>query len=32
VFNEGRPIAWRDGWNTTSPQFRTLAVAASYTF
>ncbi len=32
VFNEARPIAWREGWATTSPQLRTLGVAASYTF
>jgi len=32
VFNEARPIAWRDGWSATSPQFRTFGVAAQYTF
>ena len=32
VFNEARPIEWRDGWRTTSPQFRKFGVAASYTF
>jgi iron complex outermembrane receptor protein len=32
VFGEDRPIEWRDGWRTTSPQFRTFGVAASYTF
>lgn len=32
VFNEARPIAYREGWATTSPQLRTLGVAASYTF
>ena len=32
VFNEARPIEWRDGWYTTSPQFRKFGVAASYTF
>ncbi|WP_229425460.1 MULTISPECIES: TonB-dependent receptor domain-containing protein [unclassified Massilia] len=32
LFNEKRPIAWRGGWSATSPQFRTFALAASYTF
>jgi len=32
VFNEARPIAYREGWATTSPQFRTFGVAAQYTF
>ena len=32
LFAEDRPIEWRDGWNTSYPQFRRFGVAASYTF
>ncbi len=32
VLGEDRPIQYRDGWNTTSPQFRAFGVAATYKF
>jgi len=32
VFNREQPINWRGGWNTTSPQFRRIGFAASYTY
>ena len=32
IFNQPAQVEWRDGWNTTSPQFRMIGVAASYTF
>lgn len=32
VFARERPINWRGGFNTTSPQFRRFGFAASYTY
>ncbi|MGX9220774.1 TonB-dependent receptor plug domain-containing protein [Massilia varians] len=32
VFDRERPINWRGGWSTTSPQFRRFGIAASYTY
>jgi iron complex outermembrane receptor protein len=32
VFARERPISWRGGFNTTSPQFRRFGFAASYTY
>jgi len=32
VFGRERPINWRGGYNTTSPQFRRIGFAASYTY
>ena len=32
ILGEDRPVQYRNGWNTTSPQFRAFGVAATYTF
>ncbi|GAB3371622.1 TonB-dependent receptor [Massilia agri] len=32
VFARERPINWRGGWSTTSPQFRRFGFAASYSY
>jgi iron complex outermembrane receptor protein len=32
IFDRKAPIRWRDGYSLTSPQFRRIGVAASYTY
>lgn len=32
MFDRERPINWRGGWSTTSPQFRRFGFAATYTY